>query len=88
MKRFFQMLFLPFYWLWKFFSTGLSVLSNLVFLGILLLGLGLILYTPEVRIPAESALVFAPEGSIVEVRSPMDPMTRAINKLAGAPLHE
>ena len=88
MKRFFQMLFLPFYWLWKFFSTGLSVLSNLVFLGILLLGLGLILYTPEVRIPAESALVFAPEGSIVEVRSPMDPVTRAINKLAGAPLHE
>lgn len=88
MKRFFQMLFLPFYWLWKFFSTGLSVLSNLVFLGILLLGLGMILYTPEVRIPADSALVFAPEGSIVEERSPMDPVTQAINKLAGAPLHE
>ena len=88
MKRFFQMLFLPFYWLWKFFSTGLSVLSNLIFLSAILLGLGLLLYTPEVRIPADSALVFAPEGSIVEVRSPMDPVTRVVNKLVGAPLHE
>lgn len=86
MKKFFQVIFLPFYWLWKFFSSGLTVLSNLVFLGLILIGLTLVFYTPKVTVPNKSALVLAPEGDIVEERSPMDPVAKVFNNLAGVPL--
>ncbi len=88
MKRFIRLLFLPLSWLWKFFSTGISVISNLLFLGFFLLAVGLVLYTPTVTIQPDSALIFAPEGSIVEERSAMDPLTRLVNRLTGTPLHE
>lgn len=86
MKKFLQVLFLPFYWLWKFLSSGLTVLSNLVFLGLILIGLTVIFYTPKVTVPNKSALVLAPEGDIVEERSPMDPVAKVFNNLAGVPL--
>ena len=88
MKRFFQILTLPFVWGWKILSSGLSVLVNLLFLASLVAVLSLLLYRPPVSVPDGAALVLAPEGSIVEKRSPIDPLTRVINRLAGGPLSE
>ncbi|MBV5318756.1 MAG: signal peptide peptidase SppA [Desulfobulbaceae bacterium] len=87
MKTFFRIISLPFIWLWKLLSSGITVLSNLFFLSFFLIVLTAIFYTPTVKVPAESALVLAPEGDIVEERSPMDPMTKVFNNLAGVPLH-
>jgi protease-4 len=88
MKTFLRILSLPVVWLWKLLSTGLSFLSNLLFLSLALLCLVFFFYTPMVRVPDGSALVLALEGDIVEERSPMDPMTRVLNQMTGAPLHE
>lgn len=88
MKQFFHILFLPLRWLWKFLSSGLTVLTNLIFLSMLMIGLTAALYTPKVHVPNGSALVLAPEGDIVEQRSPMDPLTRAVSEISGTPLHE
>jgi protease-4 len=87
MKTFFRIISLPFIWLWKLLSSGITVLSNLFFLSFFLIVLTAVFYTPTVKVPAESALVLAPEGDIVEERSPMDPMTKVFNNLAGVPLH-
>jgi len=87
MKRFFSIIFRPFYWLWKIFSSGLSVLSNLLFLSLILLIIAASLYAPEISVPNGSALVLAPKGNIVEERSPMDLASRMISKLTGTPLH-
>lgn len=86
MKTFFRLLALPFRWLWKLLSSGITVLANLLFLGAVLAVLVALLYTPTVKVPAQSALVLAPVGDIVEKRSPMDPLTKVINNLAGVPL--
>ena len=88
MKRLFHILFLPFVWAWKILSSGLSVLVNLLFLASLVAVLSLLLYQPPVTVPDGAALVVAPEGSIVEKRSPIDPVTRVVNRLAGGPLQE
>lgn len=88
MKRVFQILTLPFVWAWKILSSGLSVLVNLLLLASLVGVLALLLYRPPVSVPDGAALVLAPEGAIVEQRSPIDPMTRVINRLAGGPLSE
>lgn len=88
MKRFLYLLSRPCVWLWKFFSSGLTIVFNLLFLVMLLAGLALALYTPKVNVPFGSALVLAPEGDIVEERSAIDPMTRILNRISGAPLHE
>ena len=88
MKKAFQIFFLPFYWLWKCLSSGLAVLTNLIFLSLLLAILVMLFYTPKVTIPDNAALILALEGDIVEERSPMDPMTKIFNNLAGEPLHE
>ena len=77
----------PFYWLWKIFSSGLSVLSNLLFLGLILLIIAASFYAPEISVPDGSALVLAPKGDIVEERSPMDPVSRVISQITGTPLH-
>lgn len=60
MKRFFYLFSRPFVWLWKFFSSGLTIVFNLIFLIMLLAGLTLALYTPKVNVPSGSALVLAP----------------------------
>jgi protease-4 len=88
MKKFFVILTRPVYWLWKILSSGLSLLSNLVFLILVILVSAAFLYTPEIKIPHNSALILAPEGDIVEERSPMDPLTRIMNQVADTPLHE
>ena len=88
MKKFLWICTRPFYWLWKIFSSGLSVLSNLVFLSLILVFVAAAMYTPNIDIPHGSALIVAPEGDIVEQRSPMDPITRVINQVSGTPLHE
>ncbi|WP_310600223.1 signal peptide peptidase SppA [Desulfobulbus sp.] len=88
MKRTFYLLSRPFVWLWKFLSSGLAVLSNLIFLALVALAVTAILYTPEVRVPMHSALLLAPEGDIVEQRSPMDPITKILNRLADNSLRE
>ncbi len=86
MKRFFSILFRPFYWLWKIFSSGLSVLSNLIFLSLLLLIIAIVFYTPEITVPNGCALILAPKGDIVEERSPMDLASKAIGEIIGSPL--
>lgn len=87
MKRFFRICSLPFVWLWKFLSTGITVLSNLLFISFALLLITVLFYTPKVTVPAGSALVLALEGDLVEERSPMDPVAKIFNNLAGVPLH-
>lgn len=86
MKTFFRFLALPFLWLWRLLSSGITVLANLLFLIVFLSLLVALLYTPPVKVPAESALVLAPVGDLVEERSPMDPLTKMFNNLAGVPL--
>lgn len=78
----------PFVWLWKLLSSGLTVLSNLLFLALFLFIITALFYTPKITVPENSALLLAPVGGIVEQRSPMDPMGRIFNNLAGIPLHE
>ncbi|WP_028318302.1 signal peptide peptidase SppA [Desulfobulbus elongatus] len=86
MKKFFSLMLRPFVWLWKFLSSGLTVVSNLVFLGLVMLVLTAVLYTPQVQVPMQSALLLAPEGDIVEQRSSMDLVTKVLNRLSGTPL--
>lgn len=88
MKQLFRILFMPLFWLWKFLSSGLSVLSNLLFLALVLAILTVAFYTPKIDVPAACALVVSPAGDIVEERSPMDPMTRILGHLSGTPLEK
>lgn len=78
----------PFVWSWKLLSSGLTLLSNLLFLALFLIIITALFYTPKITVPENSALLLAPAGAIVEQRSPMDPMGRIFNNLAGMPLHE
>jgi protease-4 len=88
MKKFFRLLVLPLVWLWQLLSSGLTMLTNLVVLSLVLIALTVALYTPKVTVPSGGALVLALEGDIVEERSPMDPLTRVLNQVSGTPLHE
>ena len=88
MKKFIQVLFMPLVWLWTFLSKGITVLINLLFLLMLVGVVSAFFYNPRINVPHKSALVLAPEGDIVEERSPMDPMTKLINNVAGVPIHE
>lgn len=88
MKRFLYLLSRPCVWLWKFLSSGLTVIFNLLVVTLLLAGLALVLYTPKITVQPGSALVLAPEGNIVEVRSPIDPFARVLNRLSGSPFQE
>ncbi|MHB1350678.1 MAG: signal peptide peptidase SppA [Desulfobulbaceae bacterium] len=71
--------------LWKIFSTGVSLLSNLLFLTFVLILLSLF-YQPEVVVPQGAALVIAPAGNIVEETASIDPFSRMINGYAGIPI--
>jgi protease-4 len=72
-------------WLWKIFSTGISLLSSLLFLAFVLVLLSL-LYQPTAVVPQGAALVIAPEGDIVEETTAIDPLSRLINGYAGFPI--
>jgi len=69
-------------WLWKVFSTGVFLLSNLIFLTFVLL-LFFLLYQPRVVVPEGAALVIAPEGDLVEEKTAIAPLSRLINGYAG-----
>lgn len=88
MKRLLALVFLPFRLLWRFVRTGITVLANLLFLGMLAIMLFSIFYTPAITISEGSALVINPRGDIVEERSVMRPFSQQFNKLAGVPLQE
>lgn len=88
MKKIVYVLLLPFVWLWKFLHSGVTVLFNLLVLGCILLAVVAAVYTPEVKVPTDCALVLAPVGEIVEERSPIDPLTRVMSQLTDTPLHE
>ena len=63
MKRLFTLLFWPFRLFWRFLKTGLTVLTNLVFLLFLACFLIGLFYRPEVKVPDGCALVIAPESN-------------------------
>ena len=88
MKKVFTLFSLFFRWTWKFLTTGAAIVSSFFLLSTITLILFLLLYHPETEIPDGSALVLAPWGDIVEKKSPLDPMSRLISNMAGAPLHE
>lgn len=46
------------------------------------------IHRPATEIPANAALILAPRGSIVEKKSPLDPMSRILSNLSGAPVRE
>jgi len=69
-------------WLWKVFSTGISLLSGLFFLTFILV-LFALLYQPRVVVPQGAALVIAPAGDIVEEKTAIAPLSRLINGYAG-----
>jgi len=75
-------------WGWKALTTGVKVATNLVFLLSLLFLITLLFFRPEATVPDNAALLLNPEGAIVEQRSAIDPMARAINKIAGISTHE
>jgi protease-4 len=74
-------------WLWKVFSTGISLLSGLFFLTFILV-LFALLYQPRVVVPQGAALVIAPAGDIVEEKTAIAPLSRLINGYAGLPISE
>ena len=69
-------------------TVGAAVISGLFLLAGITMFLVLFFYSPETEVPDGSALVLAPRGNIVEQKSPLDPISRLINNMAGVPLHE
>lgn len=88
MKSLFSLIFLPLRWAWKFLTTAAAIFSSLLLLSFITMVLVLLFYHPKTEVPDGAALVLAPQGDIVEKKSALDPMTRVINNMAGAPLHE
>lgn len=88
MKRFFALLLLPFRLFWRFLRTGITVLTNLLFLAMLAFMLFGLFYRPPIIIPEGSALVINPQGDIVEQRSVIQPLSLPLNRLIGVPLEE
>ena len=82
MKKFFFLLSRPIVWSYKFLRSGLTVISNLLFLSLIGLMTFAALYTPPIHVPMHSALLLAPEGDIVEQRSPIGGMAKVMNRLA------
>lgn len=88
MKKIFHCIFLFFKWTWKFLSIGLTLISSLIMLSFLAMILFATHKQPLTTIPHGAALVLSPRGDIVEQKSPLDPMSKIINNMAGIPLHE
>ncbi|WP_051305185.1 signal peptide peptidase SppA [Desulfogranum mediterraneum] len=87
MKKFFSILWLPFYWLWKCLTTAAALFTSLLLLASLALLAMALLEPPAEKLPESAFLVFAPQGNIVEQRSAIDPLAGVVNKLAGLPVH-
>ena len=88
MKKIFGLISLLFRFIWKLLTVGAAVVSGLFLLAGITMFLVLFFYSPETEIPNGSALVLAPRGNIVEQKSPLDPVSKLINNMAGVPLHE
>ena len=88
MKTIFSLISVFFRWSWKILTTGLAVLSGLMVLSTIVLVAFLVLYQPVTEIPDGAALVLAPQGDIVEKKSPLNPMSRVLSNLAGATIDE
>ena len=88
MKKIFSLLWLPFHWFWKLLSTGMAFFASIMFLATLFFVVTTLFYRPEVTMPDDAILVLAPEGDIVEQRSPIDPMAQVINNLSGMPVEK
>ncbi len=88
MKKAFTFIAVFFIWIWKIFKTGTLIASNLLFLLFFVVLIALFVGHPTKKIPNRTALILNPEGNIVEQRSALDPIARAVNSLAGVSKHE
>lgn len=73
--------------IWKVLTTGSRVITNLLFLAVLIVFLSYFI-EPEIEVPDGAALVLAPAGELVEKKTVIDPLSRFINGFAGIPLPE
>ncbi len=88
MKNLFAILATILQGIWKTLHIGMQLVSTLLFLLLFLAALLLLFHRPQAVIPRGAALVVAPTGTLVEETSPMDPMARFINNIAGLPVRE
>ncbi len=88
MKKAFTFIAVFFIWIWKIFKTGTLIASNLLFLLFFVVLIALVVGHPAKKIPNQTALILNPEGNIVEQRSALDPIARAVNSFAGVSKHE
>ncbi len=88
MKKAFTFIAVFFIWIWKIFKTGTLIASNLLILLFFVVLIALVVGHPAKKIPNQTALILNPEGNIVEQRSALDPIARAVNSFAGVSKHE
>ncbi len=74
--------------IWKTLRIGTQLLSTLLFLILIIVVLTAVFHRPRAVIPRGAALVVAPTGTLTEESSPMDPMARFVNNIAGLPVRE
>ncbi len=65
--------------------TGVRVFANIILILPLIIILIIVLHQPTIEVPHGAALILAPRGIIVEQRSVMDPITKAVGQLLGTP---
>jgi len=87
-KKAFTFIAVFFIWIWKIFKTGTLIASNLLILLFFVVLIALVVGHPAKKIPNQTALILNPEGNIVEQRSALDPIARAVNSFAGVSKHE
>ncbi|PIE58582.1 MAG: signal peptide peptidase SppA [Desulfobulbus propionicus] len=88
MKKFFTIISFPFWLLWKIITTGATLLSATALLCIVGMICASVLYQPLPQISDQTVFLLSPQGTIVEQRSNIDPLTRLINGLSGLPLEQ
>ena len=86
MKKFLRILWMPIKWFWKFLTVGITAFTTLIFITFTTLILTQLFYSPALELQDNTILILNLEGDITEKRSPIDPMSRMFNNLAGIPL--
>ncbi len=84
-KKFFKLISLLFYWVWKILATGAAVVTTLFLLSTAALVLFILLQDNDITIPDGAALVLAPQGNILEKKAGKDPFVRMIDAMAEVP---
>ena len=74
-KKLFVVIGILFHGFWKLLTTGISLVTNLFFLAVIILVLSLFMQ-PKVKVPKGSALVLAPTGELVEKKTVIDPVSK------------